>query len=91
MQVMLASSAVVVAIVAIATWPDGHTPQPGTLARATTLAQPVVLLVIAAALGVSAWLLADGRDVRVPTPARLEELAGRAERVAIDKAGAAGS
>ncbi len=86
---MLVLSAVVVALVAVATWPDGQTPQPGTLARATTLAQPLVLLAIAAALGAGAWLLADGRDVRIPTPARLEELAGRAERVAIDKAGTA--
>lgn len=86
-QVLLVVSALAVAFLAIATWPDGRSPQPGTLARATTLAQPVVLFSIAAALGLGACLLADGRDVRIPTPARLEELAGRAEQVAITKAG----
>ena len=85
-QILLAVSAVVIAVVAIATWPDGRTPQHGTLARPTSIAQPFVMLVMAAALGGGAWLLADGRDVRIPTPARLEELAGRAEQVAIDRA-----
>lgn len=86
-QILLALSALGVAVIAIATWPDGTSPQRGTLARATTLAQPLVLLVMAGALAIGAWLLTDGRDVRIPTPARLEELAGRAEQVAITKAG----
>lgn len=85
-QVLLALGAIGVTIVAIAAWPDGGAPQPGTLARAAGIAQPLVLLVVTGALAAGAWLLADGRDVRIPTPARLEELAGRAERVAIDKA-----
>jgi len=43
-----------------------------------------VLLTVVA--GAAAGLLSDGRDVRIPTPARLDELAGRAERVAIERA-----
>ncbi len=85
-QILLALSAIAVAWFAFATWPDGTVPQPRTLAHGATVAQPFVLIVIAGALGGGAWLLADGRDVRIPTPARLEELAGRAEQVAIDKA-----
>lgn len=50
------------------------------------LDQAVVLALLGVAgLGV-ATLLSDGRDVRIPTPARLEELAGRAERAAIERA-----
>lgn len=51
-----------------------------------TLEQGIVLIVIGVLSGGAAYLLADGPSVRVPTPARLDELAGRAERVAIDKA-----
>jgi len=51
-----------------------------------TTEQAVVLIVIGALSGGAAYLLADGPSVRVPTPARLDELAGRAERVAIEKA-----
>lgn len=50
----------------------------------------VVEVVVPALLGIGALvgaLLLQGQGgIRMPTPARLEELAGRAERVAIDKA-----
>lgn len=51
-----------------------------------TVSQAVVLVVLGAVFGGAAFLLADGPSVRVPTPARLDELAGRAEQVAIQKA-----
>ena len=51
-----------------------------------TSTQAIVLLVIGALAGGAAYLLSDGPSVRVPTPARLDELAGRAERVALEKA-----
>lgn len=50
-----------------------------------TVSQAVVLLLIGATAGGAAYLLSDGPSVRIPTPARLDELAGRAEKVAIDK------
>lgn len=49
-------------------------------------AQTIVSLVIAAVCLAAAWSLSDGPSVRVPTPARLDELAGRAESVALEKA-----
>jgi hypothetical protein len=49
--------------------------------------QAVVLIMIGAAAAGAAYLLSDGPSVRIPTPARLDELAGRAEKVAIDKIG----
>ena len=48
--------------------------------------QTVVLLVLGAVAFGGATLLQESSTVRVPTPARLDELAGRAERVAIDRA-----
>lgn len=51
-----------------------------------TIEQGIVLIVIGVLSGGAAYLLADGPSVRIPAPARLDELAGRAERVAIDKA-----
>ena len=51
-----------------------------------TATQAIVLLVVGALAGGAAYLLSDGPSVRVPTPARLDELAGRAERVALEKA-----
>lgn len=54
--------------------------------RRPSLMQPIALALLgAAALGV-ARALSDGPSVRVPTPARLDELAGRAEQVAIERA-----
>lgn len=54
--------------------------------RPPSVVQTVVLLAIGGiALG-GAALLQDGGSVRVPTPARLDELAGRAEATAIEKA-----
>jgi hypothetical protein len=47
--------------------------------------------VVLAALGLGAltgaFVLGGPEGVRIPSPARLEELAGRAEAVAVDKAG----
>lgn len=54
-------------------------------ARSTS--QAVVLLVLGAVCAGGAFLLSDGPSVRIPTPARLDELAGRAEQVAIGKIG----
>jgi hypothetical protein len=51
-----------------------------------TPSQAIVLVIIGAVAAGAAYLLSDGPSVRVPTPARLDELAGRAERVAIEKA-----
>ncbi|MEA2452215.1 MAG: hypothetical protein QOG04_925 [Actinomycetota bacterium] len=53
---------------------------------ARTTSQAIVLLVLGAVMGVAAYSLSDGPSVRIPTPARLDELAGRAEQVAIEKA-----
>jgi hypothetical protein len=49
-------------------------------------AETAVLIVLGGiALG-GAWLLGTGGAVRIPTPARLEQLAGRAESVALQRA-----
>ena len=48
--------------------------------------QTLVLVILGAAAFGAAALLQDTSTVRVPTPAKLDELAGRAERVAIEKA-----
>lgn len=53
--------------------------------REPSLVQPVVLTVVGA-IFLGGGLLLGGRTVRVPTPARLEELVGRAESVALEKA-----
>lgn len=54
--------------------------------RPPSVVQTVVLVVLGAiALG-GAALLQDGGTVRIPTPAKLEDLAGRAEQTAIEKA-----
>jgi hypothetical protein len=54
---------------------------------ARTASQGIVLVFLGASFAGAAILLADGPSVRIPTPARLDELAGRAESVAIQKAG----
>ena len=48
--------------------------------------QTIVLAVLGLAAGVGALLLQGERGVRMPTPARLEELAGRAEAEAVERA-----
>ena len=53
--------------------------------REPSLVQPIVLTVVGA-IFFGGGLLLGGRTVRVPTPARLEELVGRAESVALEKA-----
>lgn len=86
-QLLLVALGVALVVVAIGT-ASGTTsrPDPRTFARAGSLAQPIVLGLLALAAWGAAWLLTDGRGVRIPTPARLDELAGRAEQVAIEKA-----
>ena len=54
--------------------------------RPPSVVQPIVLVVLAAVAVTGAVLLQDGGSVRIPTPARLDELAGRAEQSAIDRA-----
>lgn len=91
-QVLLIVFGVGVAAFAVSTvGRTGTEPQPGTLARAVPLSQPIALGVLALCAWIGAWLLADGRGVRIPTPARLEELATRAEDAAIQRATAAAS
>ena len=53
---------------------------------ARSAGQAVVLMALGAAAMVTAWALSDGPSVRVPTPARLDELATRAEAAAIERA-----
>ena len=48
--------------------------------------QTVVLVVLGAVAFGAAMLLQEDSTVRVPTPSRLDELAGRAEQVAIERA-----
>ena len=50
-----------------------------------TIPQAVVLVFTGVVSLGAAYLLSDGPSVRIPTPARLDELAGRAEKVAIEK------
>ncbi len=57
--------------------------------RQPSVAQTLVLSVLGFALLGGAFYLGGPGGVRLPTPARLEELAGRAERVAIERAEAA--
>ena len=49
-------------------------------------AQPIVLLVLAAGSLAAAGALGGRAGVRIPTPARLEELVGRAEEAAVERA-----
>ena len=58
----------------------------GVVSSDGELDQAVVSVLIALVCLVAAWSLSDGPSVRVPTPARLDELAGRAESVAIERA-----
>lgn len=48
--------------------------------------ETVVLVILGAAALAGAFALQAPEGVRMPTPARLEELAGRAEKVAIERA-----
>ena len=57
-----------------------------SLALDRGIAQVVVLTILGGVAIGAAALLSDGPSVRIPTPARLDELAGRAEAVAIEKA-----
>lgn len=54
--------------------------------REPSQVQTVVLVVLAAASFGAASLLQGSTTVRIPTPARLDEFAGRAEQVAIERA-----
>ena len=57
--------------------------------RSPSVVQPVVLVLISGAALAAAASLGVGRTVNLPTPARLDELVGRAERVAVERAEAA--
>lgn len=54
--------------------------------REPSLAQPLVLVVLGGISFGAALLLQDRSTVRIPTPAKLDELTTRAEQVAIEKA-----
>ncbi len=54
--------------------------------RRPPVSQAVVLAVLGIGTFVGAMLLQGESGIRLPTPARLEELAGRAERVALERA-----
>lgn len=54
--------------------------------RRPSQVQTVVLVVLGAVAFGAATMLQGDSTVRVPTPSRLDELAGRAERVAIERA-----
>ncbi len=54
--------------------------------REPSIVQPVVLVVLAGAAFGAALLLQERSSVRIPTPARLDELTQRAEQVAIERA-----
>ena len=54
--------------------------------RERSILQPIVLGVMAVLSVAAAFALQDGKTVRIPTPARLEELVGRAEATALERA-----
>lgn len=54
--------------------------------RRTPVAQTVVLSILGAAALGGAVALQGGGGVRIPTPSRLDELAGRAESAAVQRA-----
>ena len=54
--------------------------------RPPSATQTAVLVVLGVATLGGAFLLQSGGAPRTPTPARLEELAGRAERTAVERA-----
>ncbi len=86
-QVLLVVIGLALATVALVSVGDvGDRPDPATLAATDSIARPIVLGSLALSAWFAAWLLADGRGVRIPTPARLDELAGRAEDAAIARA-----
>jgi len=60
------------------------------VASGESVAQALVLAAMAATALVVASLLGGRSGVRLPTPARLDELVGRAEAVAIERAEAQG-
>ena len=54
--------------------------------REPSIVQPAVLVILGGVTIAAAGLLSDRGGVRMPTPARLEELAGRAEGAALTRA-----
>lgn len=54
--------------------------------RPPSAVQTIVLVVLGGLALTGAALLQDGSSVRIPTPARLDDLAGRAEQSAIERA-----
>jgi hypothetical protein len=54
--------------------------------RPPSVVQPVVLALLGLGSLTGALLVQGDRTVRIPTPARLEELSGRAEAAALERA-----
>jgi len=54
--------------------------------RPPSPAQPIVLTILGGIAIAGAAALQQGSSVRMPTPARLDELAGRAEQTALERA-----
>ena len=54
--------------------------------RPPSVVQPAVLIALGLGALVGALLLQGPQGVRVPTPARLDELTGRAEQSAVERA-----
>jgi hypothetical protein len=51
-----------------------------------SVVEPIVLILLGVGVLLGARALQSPEGIRMPTPARLEELAGRAEKVAIERA-----
>jgi hypothetical protein len=59
--------------------------------RSPSVVQSVVLVSLGLGSLTAAFLVQGDRTVRIPTPARLEELTGRAEAAAVERAERVGS
>lgn len=73
----------------VAGYEDGRRADSFDAPREPSTLQTIVLVVLGATAAGAALLLQGDGTVRVPTPARLDELAGRAESVAVERAEAA--
>jgi hypothetical protein len=65
---------------------DGRRAEGINAPRPPSPVQSVVLVVLASGSLVAAFLLQGEGGIRMPTPARLDELAGRAEGAAVERA-----
>ncbi len=80
--VLIAAGLVAYAIASLGspeTEPLGGSHDPGVM-------QPVVLMILATGSLAAAAALGGRAGVKIPTPARLEELVGRAEQAAVQRA-----